>query len=90
MKQQNVLIILNFEFFLLFFESLLTVSLLKGVRDITQHDRTLKEGHDDQIRFSVQNSKPGDTGTYCVVARNQHGTDRAFVTITVKSPKKKD
>lgn len=66
------------------------MSLLKGVRDITQSERTLKEGHDDLLRFSVPNSKPGDTGTYCIVARNQHGTDRAFVTITVKSPKKKD
>lgn len=68
----------------------LAVSLLKGIRDITQNDRTLKEGHDDFIRFSVQTSKPTDTGTYCIVARNQHGTDRAFVTITVKQPKHKN
>lgn len=61
--------------------------LLKGVRDITHNDRTLKEANDDYIRFSVQQSKPTDSGTYCVVARNQHGTDRAFVTITVKKPK---
>lgn len=64
--------------------------LLKGITDITQNDRTLKEAHDDFIRFSVPNSKPTDSGTYCIVARNQHGTDRAFVTITVKSPKKKE
>lgn len=68
----------------------LAVSLLKGIRDITQSERTLKEGHDDFIRFSLQNSKPTDTGTYCIVARNQHGTDRAFVTITVKQPKHKN
>lgn len=67
-----------------------TVILLKGITDITHNDRTLKEAHDDFIRFSVQNSKPTDSGTYCIVARNQHGTDRAFVTITVKSPKKKE
>lgn len=62
---------------------------MKGIRDITHSDRTLKEANDDAIRFSVQPSKPTDSGTYCIVARNQHGTDRAFVTITVKSPKKK-
>lgn len=65
------------------------VSLLKGIRDITQSDRTQKEGLEDSLRYTIQQSKPGDSGTYCVLARNQHGTDRAFVTITVKSPKKK-
>lgn len=64
-----------------------TVILLKGIKDITHDDRTLKEANDDLIRFSFQSSKPSDTGTYCIVARNQNGTDRAFVTITVKTPK---
>lgn len=68
----------------------ISVILLKGIRDVTQSDRTLKEAHDDFIRFSVQGSQVSDSGTYCIVARNQHGTDRAFVTITVKSPKNKN
>lgn len=67
----------------------LIVSLFKGIRDITHTDRAQKEGLDDSLRFTIQHSKPGDSGTYCILARNQHGTDRAFVTITVKSPKKK-
>lgn len=65
------------------------MSLFKGIRDITHIDRTQKEGLEDSLRFTIQTSKPGDSGTYCILARNQHGTDRAFVTITVKSPKKK-
>lgn len=63
--------------------------LTKGIRDITSGDRTLKEALDDYIRFSIQRSQPTDSGTYCITARNQHGTDKAFVTVTVKSPKKK-
>lgn len=71
------------------FEFVLTVILLKGLRDITQSDRAMKEAHDDFIRFSIQRSQPTDSGTYCIMARNQHGTDRTFVTVTVKSPKHK-
>lgn len=63
------------------------MSFLKGIKDITQSDRTLKEAHDDYIRFSMPRAQPTDSGTYCILARNQHGTDRAFVNITVKSPK---
>ena len=62
---------------------------MKGLKDITQGERTLKEAHDDFIRFSVQRAQLSDYGTYCVLVRNQHGTDRAFVTITVKYPKNK-
>lgn len=69
---------------------LYSVILLKGIRDITQGDRTLKEAHDDFIRFTVQRATISDSGTYCVVARNEHGTDRIFVTITVKQPKNKN
>lgn len=74
---------------LLICDFLVSVTLLKGIRDITLDERTHKEALDDQVRFSIQSSKPTDSGTYCVVARNQHGTDRIFVTITVKTPKVK-
>lgn len=57
---------------------------MKGVKDITQSDRVLKEQQDDAIRFSLQRCGPTDSGTYWLVARNEHGSDRAFVTITVK------
>lgn len=57
---------------------------MKGIKDITQTDRVLKESLDDFIRFTVQRSAVADSGTYWIVARNEHGSDRAFVTITVK------
>lgn len=57
---------------------------MKGLKDITQSDRVLKETQDDYIRFTVQRSNPMDSGTYWIIARNEHGSDRAFVTITVK------
>lgn len=60
---------------------------MKGLKDITQSDRVLKETQDDYIRFTVQRSNPMDSGTYWIIARNEHGSDRAFVTITVKQIK---
>ncbi|XP_055846057.1 titin-like [Episyrphus balteatus] len=59
------------------------LTLLKGTKDITKTDRVSKEASDDYIRFTVQKSTPSDSGTYFVVARNEFGTDRVFVTITV-------
>ena len=61
---------------------------MKGVKDITQSDRVLKESLDDFIRFTITRGGPTDSGTYWIVARNEHGSDRAFVTITVKFKKK--
>lgn len=60
------------------------VIFYKGIKEITNSDRVLKEQQDDMYRFSLKNAGPTDSGTYWLVARNQHGTDRAFVTITVK------
>lgn len=57
---------------------------MKGTKDITQSDRVSKEVSDDFTRFSVQKSQISDSGTYFVVARNDFGTDRIFVTITVR------
>uniref|UniRef100_A0A1B0BT08 Ig-like domain-containing protein n=1 Tax=Glossina palpalis gambiensis TaxID=67801 RepID=A0A1B0BT08_9MUSC len=67
-----------------------SVSFLKGTKDITKSDRVSKEVSDDYTRFTVQKSQISDSGTYFVVARNDNGTDRLFVTIEVKTPKKKD
>ncbi|XP_030387653.1 muscle M-line assembly protein unc-89 isoform X2 [Scaptodrosophila lebanonensis] len=59
------------------------LTFLKGTKDITQSDRISKEVSDDYTRFSVQKSQISDSGTYFVVARNNFGTDRIFVTVTV-------
>uniref|UniRef100_A0A1A9W2E7 Ig-like domain-containing protein n=1 Tax=Glossina brevipalpis TaxID=37001 RepID=A0A1A9W2E7_9MUSC len=66
------------------------LSFLKGTKDITKSDRVSKEASDDYTRFTVQKSQISDSGTYFVVARNNNGTDRLFVTIEVKTPKKKE
>lgn len=59
------------------------VMFMKGLRDITDSDRLLKEQNDDMFRFTLKNTVPRDSGTYWMVARNELGTDRAIVTITV-------
>jgi len=59
------------------------VTFMKGTKDITQSDRVSKEVSDDYTRFSVQQAQISDSGTYFVVARNNFGTDRIFVTVTV-------
>lgn len=56
---------------------------MKGTKDITKSDRVSKEVSDDYTRFSVSQSQISDSGTYFVVARNEHGTDRIFVTVLV-------
>ncbi|KMY94126.1 uncharacterized protein Dsimw501_GD25583, isoform I [Drosophila simulans] len=66
------------------------LTFMKGTKDITQSDRVSKEVSDDYTRFSVQQAQISDSGTYFVVARNNFGTDRIFVTVTIKIPKKKE
>lgn len=56
---------------------------MKGTKDITKSDRVSKEVSDDYTRFSVAKSQISDSGTYFVVARNNNGTDRIFVTVDV-------
>ncbi|XP_068144676.1 titin homolog isoform X2 [Drosophila tropicalis] len=59
------------------------LTFMKGTKDITQSDRVSKEVSDDYTRFTVQQAQISDSGTYFVVARNNNGTDRIFVTVTV-------
>lgn len=59
------------------------MTFLKGTKDITKSDRVSKEVSDDYTRFTVQSSQIADSGTYFVVARNNFGTDRIFVTVAV-------
>lgn len=58
--------------------------MTKGLKDITKSSRILKETHDDYIRFTMKRATYSDQGTYCLVARNRHGADRAFVHVMVK------
>lgn len=60
---------------------------MKGTKDITKSDRVSKEVSDDYTRFTVQSSQITDSGTYFVVARNNFGTDRVFVTVAVSRRK---
>ncbi|BFG05551.1 titin [Drosophila madeirensis] len=59
------------------------LTFMKGTKDITQSDRVSQEISDDYTRFTVQQAQISDSGTYFVVARNNFGTDRIFVTVTV-------
>jgi Immunoglobulin I-set domain len=56
---------------------------MKGVRDITNSNRTIKEAHSDYIRFSFKDTTMADEGTYFIVARNKLGVDRAFCNVSV-------
>lgn len=58
-----------------------SVTWMKGVRDITNNLRSLKECYDDYIRFSLKRATPDDVGTYCILAKNVYGCDRAFFTV---------
>lgn len=57
------------------------VTWMKGVRDITNNLRSLKECYDDYIRFSLKRATSDDVGTYCILAKNCYGCDRAFFTV---------
>lgn len=57
---------------------------MKGLRDITNSLRSLKETSDDYVRFTLKRATVEDTGTYCVLAKNRHGCDRAFFTVRLR------
>lgn len=54
---------------------------MKGLRDITNNLRSLKERFNDYIRFTLKRSTLEDLGTYCILAKNIYGCDRAFFTV---------
>lgn len=58
---------------------------MKGVRDITNSQRSLKETIDDYVRLTLKRALVSDAGTYCILAKNVYGCDRAFFTVTVCS-----
>ncbi|XP_033210455.1 titin homolog isoform X2 [Belonocnema kinseyi] len=60
------------------------VTWMKGIRDITDGPRSHKETLDDYVRITLSRMIPSDEGTYCILAKNRYGCDRAFFTIKVK------
>jgi hypothetical protein len=60
-----------------------TVTWMKGLRDITNNQRSLKETLDDYVRLTLKRALVSDAGTYCILAKNVYGCDRAFFTVTV-------
>ncbi|CAH1390712.1 unnamed protein product [Nezara viridula] len=60
------------------------VMLMKGIKDITDGERTLKESFGEYIRLTLKRALPEDSGTYFIVARNPYGTDRAFSTVKIR------
>jgi hypothetical protein len=62
-----------------------TVTWMKGVRDITNSQRSLKETINDYVRLTLKRALVSDAGTYCILAKNVYGCDRAFFTVTVCS-----
>nr|CAD7592988.1 unnamed protein product [Timema genevievae] len=60
------------------------VTWMKGIRDITNSQRSLKETFDDYVRLTLKRALPSDAGTYCILAKNVYGCDRSFVTVRIR------
>lgn len=61
----------------------LSVTWMKGTRDITNSQRSMKETVNDYVRMTLKRALVSDSGTYCILAKNVYGCDRAFVTVRV-------
>lgn len=57
---------------------------MKGLKDITNSYRSLKETSDDYVRFTFKRVTEEDVGTYCIMAKNMYGCDRAFFTVRLR------
>ncbi|KOC67434.1 Muscle M-line assembly protein unc-89 [Habropoda laboriosa] len=60
------------------------VTWMKGLRDITDGPRSVKETIDDYVRLTLKGVIPTDEGTYCILVKNRYGCDRCFFSIKVK------
>ncbi|XP_069686561.1 titin homolog isoform X2 [Periplaneta americana] len=60
------------------------VTWMKGIKDITNSQRSLKETMDDYVRLTLKRALLADAGTYCILAKNVYGCDRAFFTVTMR------
>lgn len=63
---------------------LFLVSWSKGIHDLTNSGRCMKETFGNYVRLTMKRATILDSGTYFVLAKNLYGTDRAFVTVKVK------
>lgn len=57
---------------------------MKGLQNITNTGRTYRETIDDYNRLTLKKITEDDVGTYCIMARNKFGTDRAFFTVRLR------
>lgn len=57
---------------------------MKGLTDITSSLRSMKETSDDYVRFTLKRVTSEDVGTYCILAKNRFGCDRAFFTVRLR------
>lgn len=62
----------------------LAVTWMKGLKDITDSLRSMKWTSDDYVRLTLKRANLDDAGTYCIMAKNKHGTDRAFFTVRLR------
>ena len=58
--------------------------LLKGIRDITNENRSYLWRCNDYVRFTLKRATYQDEGTYCILAKNIYGSDRSFTTLRIK------
>uniref|UniRef100_A0A2S2QNT5 Muscle M-line assembly protein unc-89 n=1 Tax=Sipha flava TaxID=143950 RepID=A0A2S2QNT5_9HEMI len=56
---------------------------MRGWRDVTFLNRSLKETVNDYVKLSIKKAQLSDAGTYFIIAKNVYGSDRAFVTVGV-------
>lgn len=56
---------------------------MKGLTDITENQRSLKETINDYTRLTLKRVQLSDAGTYFIIAKNKCGSDRAFFTLRV-------
>lgn len=61
-----------------------SVTWMKGLKDITTSMRSYKEKSDDYMRMTLKRITVEDSGTYCILAKNCYGCDRAFFTVKLR------
>lgn len=60
------------------------VTWMKGLTDITDSMRSMRWTSDDYTRLTLKRATLDDWGTYCIMAKNRHGCDRAFFTVRLR------
>ncbi|KAF5273319.1 hypothetical protein FQR65_LT04741 [Abscondita terminalis] len=60
------------------------VTWMKGLQEITNDYRSMSETLDDYTRLTLKRAREEDMGTYCILAKNRYGCDRAFFTVYLR------